>query len=114
MYYFKDGAFYLDGLNVIPDGAVLISAERHAELMNWQAAGKVIIADVDGMPTLADPVEVEETPEEKQAKVDNLRKLAYAAEADPLFFKWQRDEGTKEEWLSKVNEIRLRYPDIVM
>jgi hypothetical protein len=39
---------------------------------------------------------------------DELRRLAYEQEADPLFFKWQRDEGTRQQWLDKVAEIKAR------
>jgi len=39
------------------------------------------------------------------------RRGAYQAEADPLFFKWQRGEGTEQAWLDKVAEIRERFPD---
>lgn len=42
--------------------------------------------------------------------LDVQKRTAYAAEADPLFFKWQRGEGTQEAWLAKVNEIKARYP----
>jgi hypothetical protein len=49
------------------------------------------------------------TAEEQEA----LRKAAYIAESDPLFFKYQRDEATKEEWLAKIEEIKARYPDPV-
>jgi hypothetical protein len=53
-----------------------------------------------------------------QAKVQELarqeaqrnRAAAYAAEADPLFFKTQRGEVTIAEWEAKVEEIRARYP----
>lgn len=38
------------------------------------------------------------------------RQAAYSAEADPLFFQWQRNEGTEQAWLNKVAEIRDRYP----
>lgn len=38
------------------------------------------------------------------------RAAAYRSESDPLFFKYQREEATKEEWLSKVAEITARYP----
>jgi hypothetical protein len=31
-------------------------------------------------------------------------------EADPLFFKYQRGEGTEQEWLDKINEIREQFP----
>jgi hypothetical protein len=41
---------------------------------------------------------------------DEQRKFAYQNEADPLFFKWQRGEGTQEAWLAKVEEIKSRYP----
>ena len=39
---------------------------------------------------------------------DEQRKAAYQNEADPLFFKWQRGEGTQEAWLAKVAEIKNR------
>lgn len=40
------------------------------------------------------------------------RGKAYAAEADPLFFKWQRGEDgvTEQEWLDAVAAIRERFP----
>ena len=41
---------------------------------------------------------------------EKLRAKAYRAESDPLFFKFQRGEATKEEWLAKVSEIKSRYP----
>jgi hypothetical protein len=39
-----------------------------------------------------------------------LRRAAYAAEADPIFFLAQRGEATQAEWLAKIAEIRARYP----
>jgi hypothetical protein len=42
--------------------------------------------------------------------IDALRHAAYVAESDPIFFKYQREEATKEEWLAKVEEIKARYP----
>ena len=38
------------------------------------------------------------------------RAAAYAAEADPLFFKAQRGEVSMDDWTAKVEEIRARYP----
>jgi hypothetical protein len=38
------------------------------------------------------------------------RQVAYQAEADPLYFGWQRGENTEQAWLDKVAEIRGRYP----
>jgi hypothetical protein len=46
-----------------------------------------------------------------KAPVDVLRRDAYTTESDPLFFKWQRGECTKDQWLAKINEIRVRFPD---
>jgi hypothetical protein len=43
--------------------------------------------------------------------VKALRHAAYVAESDPIFFKYQRGEATKEEWLAKVEEIKARYPE---
>jgi hypothetical protein len=41
---------------------------------------------------------------------EELRRIAYTSEADPLFFKWQAGEAAEEEWLAKRQEIRDRYP----
>lgn len=45
-----------------------------------------------------------------QSTIKNDRHNAYVAEADPLFFGWQRGENTEQSWLDKVAEIRARYP----
>ena len=49
-----------------------------------------------------------------QSEIDEittaLRAGAYRNESDPLFFKWQRNEATEQEWLDKVAEIKARYP----
>lgn len=39
-----------------------------------------------------------------------LRRAAYAAEADPIFFMAQRGEATQQDWLAKVAEIKARWP----
>ena len=39
-----------------------------------------------------------------------LRRAAYTAESDPLYFKWQRGEATQQQWLDKIAEIKSRYP----
>ncbi len=43
-------------------------------------------------------------------KVERLRSEAYKNEADPLFFKYQREEIEKSVWLDKIKEIKERYP----
>lgn len=44
------------------------------------------------------------------AAAQRNRAQAYGSEADPLFFQWQRNEGTEQAWLDKVAEIRASYP----
>ena len=39
------------------------------------------------------------------------RQAAYISEADPLFFKAQRNEIPTNDWLAKVQEIKTRYPN---
>lgn len=46
----------------------------------------------------------------KNEEAERNRKAAYAAEADPLFFKAQRGEATVEEWQAKIAEIKARFP----
>lgn len=49
--------------------------------------------------------------DEERRQVAANRQAAYAAESDPLFFRWQRGEATEADWLAKVAEIRNRYPE---
>jgi hypothetical protein len=54
---------------------------------------------------------LEPTPQEPTRKEQEVaRKLAYVAEADPIFFMSQRGEATVGEWEAKVAEIKARYP----
>jgi hypothetical protein len=66
-------------------------------------------------------VPAEPTPEEMAARADadyqtalaerdRALREALAAEADPLFFQWQRGEVAKEDWLAKVAEVKARFP----
>jgi hypothetical protein len=43
-------------------------------------------------------------------EIKSFRAAAYIREADPIFFKYQRGEATENDWTSKVQEIRDRYP----
>jgi hypothetical protein len=46
----------------------------------------------------------------KAAEAEASRKAAYTAEADPLFFRFQRGEIQEQVWLDKIAEIKARYP----
>jgi len=64
--------------------------------------------DADGNPVTYDRAAVEAEAQRMEAR--QARAAAYTTEADPLFFKYQAGEVTKEEWLAKREEIRNRYP----
>jgi len=71
--------------------------------------------DADGNPIQLDQAKVDAAAiivaqEQALASAQRNRASAYTAEADPLFFKYQAGEVTKEEWLAKREEIRSRYP----
>jgi hypothetical protein len=73
---------------------------------NWVQSDEAQIGwayDNGGFGPLPEPV-----PTDDMQRVS--RAAAFAAEADPLFFKWQAGEGTEAEWLAKREEIRARFP----
>jgi hypothetical protein len=70
------------------------------------ASGAWLIVDPE---PVVEPEPEPELPPTK-AEQEELRRLAYTAEADPLFFKWQAGEATESDWLAKRQEIRDRYP----
>ena len=96
----------------IPADAVEITDDEYKYLMDGQQAGKEIGVNSFGMPVLNDPAAP--TPEQIAEAVSLARAVHYARESDPLFFKAQRGEATMEEWLAKVEEIKVRFPDGVM
>lgn len=57
MYYAKSTAgFYDPAIHAtMPEDAIEISADEHAELMDAQAAGAIIEADSDGRPVAVEP-----------------------------------------------------------
>lgn len=44
------------------------------------------------------------------AAVEAARLLAYEQTSDPLFFKWQRNDGTEAEWLEAVAKVKAENP----
>lgn len=112
-YSASTGGFYRDDIH--PDGRPAdccpISETLYAELLDGQAAGKLIEACPENGARLAVHVP---TPEEITTAVDAARHAAYADEADPLFFKAQRGEASIEAWQAKVAEIKARFPEGVM
>lgn len=75
LYYSKTtGGFYDPEIHgsAIPEDAVEISTEAHAELLAAQSAGKVIVGDADGLPQAVDPAPVVVTWDAIRAKRDAL------------------------------------------
>jgi hypothetical protein len=64
--------------------------------------------DVDGNVVAYDRQAVEAKAAQMQAQ--QQRAAAYAAEADPLFFKAQRGEASMDDWTAAVEAIRTRFP----
>lgn len=69
-----------------------------------------ITPEGSAVPVYLDPTPIEPPPEAPFPTPDTteLRRTAYQLESDPLFFKWQRGEATKQDWLDKVQEIKER------
>ena len=57
MYYYdkKTNGFLIQGVNLIPEGAINITDEYYQQLLSGQSQGKQIIADKTGYPVLIDP-----------------------------------------------------------
>lgn len=75
------------------------------ELANGVWTQKISIAD-------ATAEEIAYRVQELNGLAQQNRASAYRDESDPLFFKWQRGEATEQEWLSKIQEIKQRYPKV--
>ena len=97
-----------------------ITDEEHAQLLKGQSEGKTIKFKDDATPYLAEP-EPQKTEKEKfddgliskeeyNAYIDRQRAAAYRLEADPLGMQVMRGDIDKSEWLTKIEEIKKRYP----
>jgi hypothetical protein len=98
------------GVFLIPGGAIdepppSIPSGKRAK---WQ--GEWLFEDIPFPEPEPEPVPMTEL--EKEKEIEYRKRSLYADESDPLFFKWQAGEATKEEWLNKRNEIKNR--DIVI
>ena len=44
------------------------------------------------------------------AAVEEARRADYEAQSDPLFFEWQRGDGTEQAWLDAVAAVKAAHP----
>jgi hypothetical protein len=98
------------GVYLIPAGAVDAPMPTIPEGKRAKWNGQWVFEDIPQPEPEPEPEPEPLTPEQEAELARAQRRLAYQAEADPLFFKWQAGEGTKEDWEAKREEIRVRYP----
>lgn len=80
LYSKTTNGFYDPAINFnIPEDVVEISAERHKELMQGQASGKIIKSDDKGFPELADKPPLTE---EELKKINNDKFRQYLKDTD--------------------------------
>lgn len=130
----KVGGQELSERTVLPAQAFEVGDVQYGvEVLSLWTTG--MLAAIGAKPVVEDPVEVDHEPGEpadvdegvivyrtypnatfsqnlhdaRLAGIAEKKRAAYQAEADPLFFKWQRGEATKEAWEAKVAEIKARY-----
>lgn len=82
------------------DGAITASGPNCDEFQPSISADSVLEI-VDDMPVIQPTV----------PDYSAMRAQAYRDESDPLFFKSQRGEATRQEWIDKVTEIKTRWPE---
>jgi len=48
--------------------------------------------------------------QQQLAAVEEARRTDYEAQSDPLFFEWQRGDGTEQAWLDAVAAVKAAHP----
>lgn len=114
--FYKGGEFFDEYFSEVPLGALEISRECYDEIFDKLEQNYILSEDDKGYPIAVEMARREKVVRKENTQEDFIqhqkrkRKIAYITEADPLFFKWQRDEIPKQVWLDKVQEIKNKYP----
>ncbi len=102
------GAEPREGSEAVEDLTVeFLAGNRRTTRGNW---------NLRSQPVLVEPSEEELSAraeaDYQAALIERDRSLreALAADADPLFFRWQRDESSREDWLAAVADVKARFP----
>jgi len=93
---------------LFPAGSVDAEPPLLTENTRAKWVGQWIVEEIPPPPPPPEPNPL--TSEQLEELNRMNRQGAYQMEADPLFFKAQRGEATMDEWLSKILEIKLRFP----
>lgn len=97
----REGSEAVEGLTVD-----FLAAHRRTARGKWVAR----VAPVPMEPTVEELAEAAEVAYQTAlADRDEALRAAFAAEADPLFFRWQREEATREDWLAAVAAVKARF-----
>lgn len=98
----REGSEPVDGLTID-----FLASHRRTARGKWVAR-----VEVKPVGPTAEEMAAEAEAAYRQALADRDTDVreALAAEADPLFFRWQREEATREDWLAAVAAVKSRYP----
>lgn len=102
----RDGSEPVEGMTI-----EFLAAHRRTARGKWVARGPVT-------PVVPTPeAEAEAAEAEFQAALqqrsDEALREALSVEADPQFFRWQRGEASREDWLEAVARVKARFPKAV-
>ena len=89
--------------HLVPDAQYVLVGDDYSTLV-WEGPGDAPSeAELRAVEAAADVAA-------RNRVQERLRADAFRAEADPLFFAWQRGEATEAQWLQAVAEVRARHP----
>lgn len=98
----REGSEPVEGLTLD-----FLAAHRRNNRGKWVA--RTLVAPA--VPSTEDlAAQAEAAHDAEMADRDQALRAALSAEADPLFFRWQRGEASREDWFAKVAEVKARFP----
>lgn len=106
MFYSEQtGGFYDPAIHTrIPSDAVEISHEQHAQLLQGQATGKIIAADQNGFPMLAEPAQPTES--QKAAAIRSKRNVLLTGSDWAVLPDAPVTEAQRQAWVEYRQALR--------
>jgi hypothetical protein len=98
----REGSEPVEGLSV-----AFLAAHRRTRSGKW-----AVRAPVPPVPPSPEELaaEAEAAHQSALSARDEALREALVREADPMFFRWQRGEGAREDWLLAVAAVKARFP----